>query len=247
MKKRHERLGSKFMQRPMHLWCYGDWGTPLLVFPTAAGFAHEWDSHGMIELLAPFIHAGKLKVYCPESNIAQTWTKRNEPREAAYRHHLYESFIMQELIPWIYADCHRPQLPVATTGSSLGGYYAATFALKHPETFHYALCTSGRYDLTQFTGGYSNAEIYYNNPLAFVANLEGPELERVRNHTQITLVCGRGAYEEGCIEETLMLGKLLREKGIPNYIDIWGKEAKHDWNFWKRQIAKHLRLRFGPP
>ena len=39
MLQAHERIPSRAMGRPVHLWRYGHFGPPLLVFPSAAGFA----------------------------------------------------------------------------------------------------------------------------------------------------------------------------------------------------------------
>lgn len=244
--KRHELIPSEAMGRRVHVWCFGFFGAPVLVFPSAAGFAHEWDAQGMIKALAPLIGAGKIKLYCPESNVSRAWTdKTTHPKERIGHHLAYETFINKELVPWIRRDCRQDHIPIATTGCSLGGFYAANFALKYPQTFHYALCMSGRYDALQFTGGFSNQDIYFNNPLAFVPRLEGEALARVRKHTHISLVCGKGAFEEGCIEETLALGSYLQNKQIPNFIDIWGKESRHDWVWWKKQAIKHFGNVFG--
>lgn len=240
-----ELLPSHPMGRRMNVWCYGHWGLPLVVFPTAAGFAHEWEAQGMIEALRPLLDQGRLKVYCPESNVSQTWTHKEEDPAARVRlHRAYEEFVVSELVAFIRADCHS-ELPLAATGCSLGGFYAANFALKLPETFTYALCLSGRYDITGFTGGFSNPDIYFNNPMAYVANLDGPALERVRRHTHLALVCGQGPWEEGCIEETLQLAAILAGKGISHERDIWGHDVSHNWVWWKRQAWLHLARRFG--
>jgi len=244
MLRRHEMIDSPALGRKVHLWRFGHFGPPLLVFPSAAGFAHEWDAQGMIATLAPLINAGKLKVYCPESNVSQSWHSKNDPIERVRHHQLYEHFIMSSLAPWIRMDCNSPQIRIAVSGCSLGGYFAANFALKYPEVFFYALCMSGRYDVTNFTGGFTNLDIYFNNPLAYVPNLHGEHLERARQ-THLTLVCGQGAYEEGCIEETLALGHLLQQKHIPNYIDIWGRESRHEWDWWRHQAGKHFFKVFG--
>lgn len=246
MKKRHEMVGSHAMGRAMHVWCYGHFGMPIIVFPSAAGFAHEWEAQGMIDVLRPLINGGKIKLYCPESNVSQSWT--NKHAALNYRmdqHARYESFIVQELVPLIQADCGNNNLPITSTGCSLGGFYAANFALKYPEVFRHALAMSGRYMTTHFTSGQSNQEVYFNNPLAYVSNLEGIHLERVAHNTHLTLVCGKGPFEEGCIEETIELGTLLKAKGIPATIDIWGHDSKHDWNWWHRQALMHLNARFG--
>ena len=245
MKRRHERLPNDPMGRPVHVWCFGHWGAPVVAFPTAAGFAHEWDRQGMVEALGDLIDGGKIKLYCPESNVAEAWTRREtDPAWRLTRHRAYEHFVLETLLPWIRQDCGGAEQRVATVGASLGAFYAANFALKYPEVFHYALCMSGRYDMAHFGGSQASPELYFNNPLAYVANLDGAALERVRGNTHLTLVCGQGAYEEGCIEETNALADVLEHKGIPHTRDIWGRDVRHDWPWWKRQAVFHLGRTF---
>ena len=230
----------------MHLWCYGHWGAPVLAFPSAAGMAHEWDAHGMVDALADLIQGGRIKLYTTESNVAEAWTRKETPPEWRIRRHMaYEAFVVSELVEWIRRDCHSPHIPIAVTGCSLGGYYAANFALKFPEIFNYALCMSGRYQISGFMNGLGNQDVYFNNPLAYVPNLEGAHLDRVRHNTSLALVCGQGPWEEGCIEETNALADVLAAKGIPHYRDIWGHDVAHDWNWWRRQARFHFVQRYG--
>ncbi len=252
MKKRLERVQSPQLGRTISLWSYGHWGPPLVVFPTAAGFAHEWEAQGMVEALSPWLEAGKLKLYCPESNVAEAWTKKeNDAAWRIQRHALYEKWVVETLVPHIREDCNSPAgsqaLPMMTAGASLGAYYSANIALKYPEIFRWALCMSGRYLMTHFTDGFSNLDVYLNNPLAYVQGLSGEPLERVRRSTHLTLVCGQGAFEEGCIEETQALGDLFDAKGIPHDRDIWGYDVAHNWAWWKRQAQYHLSRRLGAP
>lgn len=243
MNARHLTLPAPHLGRDQHLWCYGHFGPPVLVFPSAAGMAHEWQAHGMIEALAPMIDAGRMKLYCVESNVADAWTRKEAPPQWRIdRHRAYEHWVMTTLVPYIRYDCGSHDMRLAVSGASLGGMYAATFALKHPETFWWALCMSGRYRATNFTGGFSNTDVYLNDPLAFVPNLEGQELERVRR-TQLTLVCGRGRWEEGCIEETIELAEVLRRKHIPHERDLWGEDVSHQWPWWIRQATYHFGRR----
>ncbi|MFN7960334.1 MAG: alpha/beta hydrolase-fold protein [Thermoanaerobaculia bacterium] len=245
MRRRHELIPSRSMGRRVNVWCYGHWGYPVVVLPTAAGFAHEWEAQGMVEVLAPLLYGGRIKLYCPESNVSETWTaKDGDPADRLVKHRAYEQFIVQELVPWVRQDCGSPEARLAATGSSLGGLYAANFALKFPETFSYALCMSGRYELTQFTGGFSNGDVYFNNPLAYVPNLGGEPLERIKRLTHVTLVCGQGPWEEGCIEETLALGQVFAAKGISHECDIWGHDVSHNWVWWQRQAVYHLGKTF---
>jgi len=246
MRRRHELLPSTAMGRRMHVWCFGHWGAPVLIFPSAAGFAHEWDRQGMVEALQPLIEGGKIKLYCPESNVAESWTrKQGHPIERLQRHQAYEQFVLEELVPWIRHDCNSEEIRIGTSGCSLGAFYAANFALKHSRLFHYALCLSGRYEASQFLDGFSNSEVYFNNPMAYLSNLEGDALEEVRANTHLTLVCGQGAWEEGCIEETHLLANILEAKGIPHYRDIWGHDVSHDWAWWRRQAVFHFSKTFA--
>ena len=49
MRAIHHLIDSPQLGRQMHVWQYGHFGPPVLVFPSAAGFAHEWHAQGMIE------------------------------------------------------------------------------------------------------------------------------------------------------------------------------------------------------
>lgn len=238
---RHLLLDSPALGRPVHLWCYGHFGPPVIVFPSAAGFAHEWDMQGMLSSLAPLLDGGKVKLYCPESNVAEAWTRQDGDLPWRMgRHRAYERFVLETLVPFIRHDCRWPDAPMSAVGCSLGATYATLFALKFPETFRRALAMSGRYLATALTKGENGPELYFNNPLAFVPGLDGPALEHVRRHTHLTLVCGQGLWEEGCIEETLALGEWLLVKGIPSQTDIWGRDSRHDWDWWQKQVVFHL-------
>jgi esterase/lipase superfamily enzyme len=241
MFRKHEMIPSEPMGRRMHLWRYGHFGPPVLVFPSASGMAHEWDAHGMVEGLADYLEAGKLKLYCTESNVAEAWTRKDSPHEwRLQRHRAFEQYVVTELIGFIHEDCRSREIPVTVTGTSLGALYSANFALKHPALFNWALCLSGRYDVTWLTDGFSNEDVYFNNPLAYVPNLHGEHLEAIKRHTRLTLVCGQGAWEDGNIEETHALADRLEAKGIRAERDLWGHDVAHEWAWWRRQVRYHL-------
>lgn len=238
-------LPSAHMQRSLYLWQFGDFGRPIVVFPSAAGMAHEWEQRGMIEALAPLVTGGKLKLYCIESNVSEAWTKKDaDPSWRLQRHLAYERFVYEELVPFVRADCRSNDIPLGAVGTSLGAFYAANAALKQPETFRYALCLSGRYQLRAFNP-LESLEMYFQNPLAYVPGLEGAALERVRNHTHLDLVCGRGPWEDGNWQETQALAGHLAAKGVSHRLDLWGRDTDHDWPHWKRQVKMYFQHRFG--
>lgn len=242
MFRQHDLVPSEHMGRRMHVWRYGHFGPPLLVMPSAAGMAHEWEAHGMVEKLGDYLEGGKLKLYCSESNVAEAWTRKDsDPRWRIQRHMAFERYVVEELVPKIREDCASDSIPIAITGTSLGALYAANFALKFPEIFRWALCLSGRYDVAWLTDGYVDGDVYFSNPVAYVPGLEGDALERVRRNTHLTLVCGQGRWEEGNIEDTHRLADLLEAKGIPHERDLWGHDVDHSWTWWERQTRFHLK------
>jgi len=246
MQEKHELIPSTALGRRMHLWRHGHFGLPVLVFPSASGMAHEWRSHGMIDALADLIDAGKVKLYCSESNVAEAWTrKEHDPLWRIKRHQAFERYVVSELVPFIRADCRTPNIRIAVAGVSLGAFYAANLALKYSTIFNYALCMSGRYDVTWLTGGASNGDIYFNNPMAYVPNLHGHDLEQIRRNTHLVLVCGQGKWEEGNIEETHAFADILAAKGISHQRDLWGHDVTHAWEWWRRQAHHHLSRAFA--
>ena len=139
MRRDHYQLDSPPLGRRIHLWVYGHFGQPIVVFPSAAGFAHEWEAQGMVASLAPLLDGGRIKLYCPESNVSEAWTRQDaDPAWRIQRHLAYERFVLETLVPAVRADCRSETLPLATAGCSFGGFYAANFALKQPETFRWA-------------------------------------------------------------------------------------------------------------
>jgi esterase/lipase superfamily enzyme len=245
MNSRHMLLDSPTMGRRVHLWTFGDVGAPLVVFPSNAGVAHEWQKGGMIDAIAPLIAARRVKVYCPETNVSRSFTADGSTAQRMAAHGAYERFVLDTLVPFVHDDCRAPHDTVVTTGCSMGALYASLFVLKHPERFGQALCLSGRYR-TSTLFDHANDDVYFNDPLAFVPNLSGAALERVRRRAHIIAVVGRGAHEAGCIRETAEFGAALQKKAIPNHVAFWGHDSAHDYTWWRRQAVHYLAQLFPP-
>jgi esterase/lipase superfamily enzyme len=244
MQARHLLLESPAMGRRVHLWAFGDAGPPLIVFPSNAGVAHEWKQGEMIAALAPLIAARRVKIYCPETNVSKSFTGEGNVARRMAHHHAYERFVLETLVPFVREDCRSSHDTIVTSGCSMGAMYASLFVLKHPETFGRALCLSGRYRASKLFEGHSNTDLYYNDPLAFVPNLSGAALERVRRRVHITAVVGRGPNEDGCIAETAELASCLDRKEIPNLVSFWGHDSAHSYVWWRRQAVHYLSQLF---
>ena len=244
MNRRYEKIYSPAIGRDMEVLAYGHFGEPVIAFPSGGGRFHDFEDNGMIASIGHLIEAGRIKVYCPDGIDHESWlNNQTDPHWRAVRHNAYQDFIVSNLVPAIRVDCKSPDIRIALTGCSLGAYHAANFALKYPHLFHYALCMSGRYNMESIAGG-ASMEVYFNNPLAYVEHMGDDTLQHVRQ-THLTLVCGQGAWEDRCIEETNRLADLLAWKGISHERDLWGHDVEHHWYWWRKQIVFHFEKALG--
>lgn len=222
---------------------YGHWGRPVLAFPSEQGSAWDFESNGMIGAVAELLDAGRLKVYCVDSYDAQSWSDQNIPvEERARRHGRYESWILDQVVPWIYQDC-AGATEVMTLGCSLGAFHAANFALKRADLFPQAMCMSGTYDPASWNGwGERGTAAYFNNPLDYVGHLGGDHLEWLRGRVSLLLVCGQGQWEDttGSLQGTRQFAEVLARQGIRHELDLWGHDVPHDWPSWRAQVAHHM-------
>ena len=178
------------------LIAYGHWGRPVLVFPSEQGRAWDFENNGMVDAVADLIDAGRVKLYCVDSADGYTWSdrpcrSRSEPAGTAST----SPGSAARSSPWIAGDCGGAA-DIATLGCSLGAYHAVNFALKHAHVFPLAMGFSGNYDPTTWHAwGEQGDATYFNNPMAYVANLDGGHLDWLRERVSLLLVVGQGAWE----------------------------------------------------
>ncbi len=197
----------------------------------------------MIASISWLIEAGRVKVYCVDSFDSQSWHDEGLPLEdRARRHALYESWIIDQVVPWIHHDCAGAR-EILLAGCSFGAFHAANFALKRADVFPLAICMSGVYDVSVVGGGGRGDTFYFNNPMDYVANAGGEHLDWLRRQANLVLVCGQGQWEDttGALDSTKNFAGLLAEKGIKHELDLWGYDVPHDWPSWRNQIAHHLQ------
>jgi esterase/lipase superfamily enzyme len=59
-------------------------------------------------------------------------------------------------------------------------------------------------------------------------------------YRDIILCCGQGAWEDEMIYSTSRMKELLDYKDIPAWIDFWGNDVNHDWDWWQIQLPYFL-------
>jgi esterase/lipase superfamily enzyme len=196
MRRQHVDLQVPGHDHSLSLIAYGHYGRPVLVFPSEAGRAWDFENNGMIGAIEDLIGAGRAKVYCVDSLDAYSWSDSSIPvEERAIRHGLYTQWLVEEAIPWIRRDT-ADGAEVMALGCSLGAYHAVHLALQRADLVPLAIGFSGNYDVATWKAwGDRGDATYFANPTDYVANLHGDHLDWLRNRLSILLICGQGAWE----------------------------------------------------
>lgn len=219
---------------------YGHSGRPLLVFPTAAADFLENERFFLIKSIEPFIMAGRLRVFSIESINKHAWMNKHiSVQEKGRRQALYQSYIEDELVPYMRHVVGNPHARIGVTGASFGCFHAANTIFRRPDMFDVLIGMSGFYDLgPDYFHGYGDDNTYFNNPMSYVPNLDGYFLDLLRNHCSINLVTGQGAYEAP--GESIRFSDMLNSKGIPHNLDLWGSDVNHDWPWWRKMLPYYI-------
>ncbi|MCW2809555.1 MAG: hypothetical protein JWP61_13 [Friedmanniella sp.] len=236
-------LGSG-IDRHLTVIAYGHYGRPVLVFPSEAGRAWDFEANGMVEAVADLVDAGRVKLFCVDSLDADTWSDQGLPtEERALRHEVYTRWLTHRVVPLIH-DETAPGTEIITLGVSLGAYHAVHFSLQRADLAPLAIGLSGNYDVTTWgSWGDRGDATYFANPSDYVPNLTGDHLEWLRSRLSVLLVAGQGAWETHptqALPSTVRMASMLQEKGIRCELDLWGQDVSHDWEWWQRQLAHHL-------
>jgi esterase/lipase superfamily enzyme len=238
MNVEYHKWWSPSLGQDMELKVYGQGGKPAIVFPAQGGRFYEYEDFGMVEAVRSFIDGGKIKLFTVDSIDAQSWANWSaHPADRARRHQDYDRYIVDEVAPFIRQHCGGEQLDgnanFLATGVSMGAYHAVNFFFRHPDVFNALIAISGLYQLSMFVGDYSDENVYFNNPLAYLPNLSDPWFIDQYRQSQIIVCCGQGAWEDAMLADTYTLKRILEEKQIPAWIDIWGQDVNHDWPWWR--------------
>lgn len=219
----------------MELTVHGHAGARMLVFPTSRGRFYEYEDRNMISNLADQIDGGQLQVYCVDSVDGESFYNwEAHPGWRIWRHVVYEEYILNEVLP--FSRNKNPNPFMIAHGCSFGAYHAVNIALRHPWLFGRVLACSGKYDMSNFFGGYYDDNLYHNTPSHFVPKLpEGPQLDAIR-HMDIILVAGR---EDPNIENNRALSQALWSRNVWHAFREWDGWS-HDWPYWAKMVRSYI-------
>ncbi len=234
---------SSSLDKEMPIAVYGNYGFALLMIPTAAADYLEYERFQLMDHLRPFIDAGKVKVFSVDSINNESWLNNNvDPRHKTYRHQQWNNYIHNEVVPFIRTNTSN-ETPIITCGASFGALHSMNLFLKRPDLINGVIAMSGVYDLTEYTKGHYDEDVYFNSPQHYMPNLTDPGiLEQVRRSNNIHIATGSGSYEDP--GSSGRFAKILYDKGINYELDVWGQEWTHDWPTWRAMLPHYLGAKF---
>lgn len=232
---------SHILGRELGVRRYGHGGKPCLVFPSQDGKSADFEGFGMLDSCQPWLSEGKLRLYCVDSMDQQTWSDyQGHPRSRMEKQEAWFCHLTQEFVPFMKEDSHY-QGRLMTIGCSLGATHAANALFRRPDLFDTVVALSGAFDAGWLMYGYMDELVYLNSPVHSIQGMphDHPYIQ-LYNDSRIVLCCGQGAWEEEMLRSIRLLQAAMAEKGIHAWVDIWGPDVHHDWEWWRRQLHYFL-------
>lgn len=234
---------SPRLNKHMEIATYGHYGFSLLLLPTAAADYLEYERFLLIDAIAPYIDAGKVKVFSINSINSESWlNSKMHPRHKAIRHTQFNDYIYHEVIPYIKGKTSE-DTPIITCGASFGALHSMNLFLKRPDLINGVISMSGDYNLSTYTKGYHDQDVYFNSPMEYLPNLNDEWfLSRIRASGHIHILTGQGDWEHP--EASRRFSAVLSSKDIPHELDLWGFDMPHDWPTWRKMLPYILQAKF---
>ena len=243
------KIYSRYLGREMEYMQYGTSGKPVLILPCQGGRFTEFEEMGMLKVYAPFIEDGRIQVFTIDSIDNQTLLAPGDPRGRIVHYEAWVNFVIGEAVPFfsrMNTQANGWQIRFMSAGISLGSLHASNLFFLFPDTFDALLALSGIYTNERSFGCYHDDLTYNNAPLQYLGGMPcgHPYIEKY-NRSRIVLCVGRGAWEVETLEDTRAMAAIFRRKGIDAWVDFWGDDVCHDWNWWYLQAAYFLPLILG--
>lgn len=235
---------SPAIGRDMGLKVYGHAGRPVLFIPCQNGHFYDFENFHMTDAWAPWIESGQCMVFAIDTLDEETYSADYDPYWRIRRHEDWMRYIFDEVAPFVREMTNDRNgwdgVPgIIAFGASLGATHAANLYFRRPDIFDGLLALSGIYTSQYGFGDYMDEEVYRNSPVDYLNGMpeDHPYIGLYNQHKGI-IVVGQGDWEVP--ESTFRVKEICERKGIGIWVDVWGWDVKHDWDWWYRQVAVHV-------
>ncbi len=226
---------SPSLGRAMEMLWFGQFGRPVLIFPTSGGRFFENEDFSLTAALADKVDRGEIQLVCVDSVDGESWYNRDVfPSVRVARHVQYDGYLRNEVVPYVFNRAQRGDLIVY--GASFGAYHAANFAARYPDVVSRAICFSGFYDIRSFLDGYWDENAYFHCPTVYIPNMDN---EWVGKLSRVSWIIATGEYDS-LAQQNRDFSNLLWTKGIEHRVEFWPGVFGHDWPWWKEHLRRFV-------
>ena len=219
----------------MEMLVLGDYGYPVLIFPTSNGRYFEARDFKLTESVQWFVDNRLIKLFCIDSGDKWSWyAKHLHPAVRVHNHNLYDRMLAEELVPRILHECQVDKIGVA--GCSLGGYQALNYAFRHPDQVAHLFSMGASFDIKQFIDGHYDEQTYFHNPPDYMPDAQNEHFYRMN------IILGT-AEHDFCKEDNYQMSAILSRKGIPHRLDV-KPNGTHDWPVWREMFPEYVATIF---
>ncbi len=235
---------SPSLGREMEVKVYGHAGRPVLFLPCQDGRFYDFENYKMTDAWAPWIDGGQCMVFAIDTLDKETYSATYAAHDRIRRHEAWFNYICREVVPFMQSMANDRNGWTGTPGCiafgcSLGATHAANLYFRRPDLFDGLLALSGIYDSEYGFPGYMDEVVYSNSPVHYLGGMptDHPYIQQYNQHKAV-IVVGQGAWEVP--DTTFQLQRIFQDKGIHCWVDVWGHDVKHDWDWWYQQVAYHV-------
>ncbi|MDY3918924.1 MAG: alpha/beta hydrolase-fold protein [Candidatus Limivivens sp.] len=242
MEMQYFRHYSPALEREMECKVYGHAGRPVLFIPCQDGRFYDFENFRMLDAWRPWIDEGQVMVFSIDTIDQETWSDRSRhPGWRIWRYEQWIRYITDEMVHFIRNMANERNgwtgYPgIMVFGCSLGATHAANLYFRRPDLFDRLLALSGIYTAEYGFDSFMNDLVYNNSPVHYLANMpkDHPYIG-MYNQKKAVICVGQGPWE--LPDSTRWLQGILQDKGINVWVDYWGYDCSHDWEWWFRQVA----------
>lgn len=245
METQYHRWYSPAIGRDMECKVYGHAGRPVLFIPCQDGRFYDFENYRMTDVWAPWIESGQVMVFSIDTLDLETWSnKGGDPYWRVRRYEDWLRYITQEVVPFMRGMANDRNgwdgYPgILVFGASLGATHAANLYFRYPDLFDRLLALSGIYTADYGFDGYMDEVVYRNSPIHYLGGMspDHPYIDRY-NRNKAVICVGQGPWE--IPGSTRQMQDIFRQKNIHVWVDFWGYDCAHDWDWWYKQVPYFL-------
>lgn len=212
------------------------------IFLVKMGVFFDFENFKMTDTWAPWIESGQVMVFSIDTMDKETWSNKGaDPRWRAERHEQWMRYITDEMVPFMrdmvnLRNGWTGYPGIMVFGCSLGATHATNLFYRRPDLFDRLLALSGIYIASYGFDGYMDDIVYNNSPVDYLKNMPDDHPYIHLYNLKKSVICvGKGAWK--IPSSTGQLDDILREKNINTWVDYWGYDCSHDWDWWYKQVA----------